>query len=232
MDECPIMRRDAVADGAFEGPPGGALTRSVMRFPKIRLSLLTAVGACLFLAPAAQAGPVLASATDCDAQVLEQPFLPWADPASYVLAPGGTFESADSGWSLSGGAAVADGNESFNAHGAGEVASLALPAGSSATSRSMCIGVEHPTLRLFARRGGGGTLKVEVLFTDAQGTPRALPINYVTGTGAWQPTAAMPIFVNFAVPAGDKTAVAFRFTPQGGADWRIDDVYVDPYRSR
>jgi len=31
---------------------------------------------------------------------------------------------------------------------------------------------------------------------------------------------------------GNAIQVAFRFTPRGSASWTIDDVYVDPYRSR
>lgn len=201
-----------------------------MRFPRFRLSLLTAVGALAIVVPAAQAGPLVSSAVDCDAQVLEEPFLPWADPASYVLAPGGTFEGSDSGWAVSGGAAVVDGNEPYFVHGAGESASLSLPAGSSATSREICVGIEHPTLRLFTRHEGFGTLKVEVLFSDADGNAHAATIGQVAGGGSWQPSPVMPIVVNL-LTAGDRTAVAFRFTPQGG-DWQIDDVYVDPYRSR
>lgn len=201
-----------------------------MRFPTFRLFLPTALGALALSAPAAQAGPVVSTATDCDEQVLEQPFLPWVDPAHYVLAPGGTFEG-DSGWTLSGGARVVAGNEPFYVHGAGEASSLSLPAGSSATSRAICVGIEHPTLRFFARRDGLGTLKVDVLFEDAAGAAREATIGHVTGTSGWQPTPVLPIVVNL-LTAGERTAVAFRFTPQGGADWRIDDVYVDPYRSR
>jgi hypothetical protein len=41
----------------------------------------------------------------------------------------------------------------------------------------------------------------------------------------------MPIVVNLLpLLPGDHTAVAFRFSTAG--NWQIDDVYVDPYRSR
>jgi hypothetical protein len=208
-----------------------------MRFRASRLVLaaLTAIGA-LSVAASAQAGPLVASATNCDTQVFEQPFLPWADVANYVLAPDGTLESGAAGWSLAGGAATGSGNEPYFVHGAGEATSLGLPGGSSATTPSMCVGIEHPTLRLFARNGGSilSTLKVEVLFEDGLGQAHSLPIGVVAGTSAWGPTLPMPIVVNLLpLLPGERTAVAFRFTPQGaGGKWRIDDVYVDPYRSR
>jgi len=47
----------------------------------------------------------------------------------------------------------------------------------------------------------------------------------------WQPTPAFVLLVNFLPLLADGgTPVAFRFTPRGDADWRIDDVYVDPMR--
>ena len=29
---------------------------------------------------------------------------------------------------------------------------------------------------------------------------------------------------------GDRTPLEFRFTPEGGSSWTIDDVFVDPWR--
>ena len=201
-------------------------------------TLVSTTAVCLaflaVLASSAGAGVLVSSATDCDEQTLEQPFLPWADLANYVIAPNGTFENGASGWTLSGGAAVVSGNESYNVHGDGETKSLALPAGASATSRSMCVGIEHPTLRIFTRNGGSilSTLRVEVLYEDAAGNAQSLPIGKLTGTASWQPSLVMPLVVNLLPLLPDeRTAVAFRFTAEGAAgSWRIDDVYVDPYR--
>jgi hypothetical protein len=193
------------------------------------------VAGLVMTAPAANAGVLVASAASCDAQNFEQPFLPWADVASYVLAPAGTFECANASWSLSGGAAVTDGNETYSVHGAGEAQSLSLPAGSSATSGAMCVGIEHPTLRIFTRNTGSPTskLNVEVLFEDATGAVRSLPIGTLTGSASWQPSVLMPVVANLLpLLPGERTAVEFRFSAgsDGGA-WQIDDVYVDPYRS-
>ena len=196
--------------------------------------------ACLFLlllllvvAPArAQAGVLVASSTSCEDQAFERPFLPWLDPAQYVLAPDGTFSRRAAGWTLSGARIVAD-NEPYYVHGDEAPAALALPAGSSATSRAMCVGVLHPTLRLFARNTGSllGTLLVEVLFEDASGQVRALPIGTVAASRGWHPTLPLPVLANLlALLPNERTAVAFCFTPQGpSSSWRIDDVCVDPY---
>ena len=61
---------------------------------------------------------------------------------------------------------------------------------------------------------------------------QSLPIGAVVSGDDWSPTLPMPILANLlALPPGGQTPVAFRFTAQGG-DWRIDDVYVDPYCKR
>jgi hypothetical protein len=201
-------------------------------------TLIRAAAVCLaclaIAAPAANAGVLVSSATSCDAQTFEQPFVPWADVANYVLTPSGTFEQGSNGWTLSGGASVVSGNESYNVHGAGESHSLALPSGSSATSSSMCVGIEHPDLRIFARNAGASlsTLKVDVLYEDASGSAQSLTIGTLTGSANWQPSVVMPLVVNLLpLLPNERTAVAFRFTADSApGSWRIDDVYVDPYR--
>ena len=188
-----------------------------------------------FFAASANAGVLVSSATNCESQSLSQPFLPWADVAQYTLTPDGSFEAGAASWSLNG-AAVADGNESFYVTSASDSHSLSIASGGSATSGVMCVGVEHPTLRFFARRVGGtflSTLRVNVLYENALGLVESLPIGVVTGGSNWSVTPVYAVVANLLplVP-GERTPVAFKFTPQGGASWVIDDVYVDPWGGR
>lgn len=206
---------------AQEGKYTAALGITLVAF----LVALTAV-------PAAQAGPLVASADGCEPAPLEQPFTPWLDPATYVLTSDGGFENGASGWSLAG-ASVVEGNEPYYVHGAGESKSLSIPSGASATSDTMCVGLEEPTLRLFMRSSSASLLsklKVEVLFEDATGAVRSLPIGAPSAplSTSWTPHVPMVIGANLLPLIGDKTPVKFRFTAQGSANWLIDDVYVDP----
>ncbi len=196
--------------------------------------VLVALLAALVAVPAAQAGPLVASAEDCATGPLEQPFRPWLDPADYVLVPGGTFEDSRRGWTLDG-ADVVQGNEPYYVHAAGETKSLAIGSGDSATSATMCVGLEEPTLRLFMRSRAASLaskLKVEVLFEDALGYVHATPIGYVPAMSAtsWTPHVPMVIGVDLLPLIDGKTPVRFRFSAEGSADWQIDDVYVDPRR--
>ena len=70
----------------------------------------------------------------CPPSTYEQPFTPWLDLASYVLAPNGGLESDADGWSLDGDAAVIAENERFDVHGPSDTKSLSLPSGSTATT--------------------------------------------------------------------------------------------------
>jgi hypothetical protein len=204
-----------------------------MRRLVVLLALLTAAVA----APTASAVALPSVLGSCGDQPLARPFVRWLDPAQYTLAPNGDLES-DGAWRLDGGARIVAGNESFSVGGASDRRSLALPAGSSATTGWMCVGLEHPTLRLFVRNNGPllSTLRVDVMFRDVFGVVRALPVSVVANGRSWRPTLPIVYLANvptWLLPLGGPSAVAFRFVPQSsGANWQIDDVYVDPFRGR
>jgi hypothetical protein len=207
-----------------------------MRNPRTLLAAAAFLAGLTLGAPAAQAGVLVTEAASCDTYVFEEPFVRWLDPASYVLTPDGTFERGARGWTLSGGARVIKGNEPYYVHRRRESHLLWLPSGSSATTPAMCVGIEYPTLRTFAlnRRFVQSALQVEVLFEDVLGDVQSLPIALLNASSTWEPTPPMPVVANLLpLLPNNRTAVAFRFSPQDAAgDWRIDDVYVDPYRSR
>jgi hypothetical protein len=188
------------------------------------------IGAAVLLAPLA--GAAAAQAQDvarCEGRVIEQPFTAWDDTLDYFLAPDGDFTDGAAGWDLAGASVVED-NEPWNVHGSATAAAVQVDAGAAATSPPICVGLDDPTMRFFAHSVGdaAGTLDVEVLYTDADGVEQALTIGTVTADSAleWTPVTPLAIVANTY-----EMAVAFRFTAHGtGSSWRIDDVYVDPYR--
>lgn len=181
----------------------------------------------------AVAGPLVEAAGACQAAQLSEPFLRWLDPMHYTPVDDGGIERRAAGWQLTGGATPVLGNEPWTVGAVTDRRSLSLPEGASATTAPICVGIAEPTLRFFARSASAGRaeLTVEVLFEDAAGTVRALPIGTDAG-GPWHPTAVMPVIANLLplVP-GEQTPVAFRFTARRGAV-QIDDVYVDPWCQR
>lgn len=200
------------------------------------VALAAAVAATLALAAPAQAGLLVESAEDCPADPpASQVFARWLDPFQYVPAPGGGAESA-AGWKLEGGARIVDGNEPWKVGGKADSRSLMVPRGARATTAPMCVGIEYPTLRFFAKRSGGtvlSTLLVEVEFNGLGGLVKRLPVGVVLNGGQWQPTLPHIVLASLLpLLPGQRTPVAFRFTPVGGGSWQIDDVYVDPWRYR
>jgi hypothetical protein len=207
------------------------LSRPRMLLLAAAATLATGLGA-----ETANAGILVTSeaAKNCSTQVLEQPFKRWADYAKYTLVPGGNFESGAPSWTLSK-SKVVSGNESFYVRSSRDSRSLSLGASGVATSRPVCVGLEHPTLRFFARNSGllTSALTVEVLFETQLGAVLAAPIGVVPAlTTKWTPTLPLLTVANLLpLLPGQKTAVAFRFRAVGlGGNWQIDDVFVDPHK--
>jgi hypothetical protein len=193
------------------GRAGGSRLTVVCR-PSTRPALIAPLLALalLFVAPA------LARA-DCADPSLARTFLPWLDAAWYEAAPDGGLEAGGSGWALAGGAAVVTDNDPYEAG----TSALSLPAGASATTPPVCVDLAHPTIRFFAR-GGSGALVVTALFQDVLGGRHELPVGAMTAGGDWAPSPVLAIVGNLL-----SSQVAFRFVSAG--DWRVDDVFVDPY---
>ena len=193
------------------------------------------VAAAVIAAIGASAAPAPASGTaTCPAVPTSNPFARWGDNAQYQLAPGGSVERAAAGWSLTGGAAVAEGNETFMVTGPRDHLSMLLPSGASATNARMCVGVEHPTFRFFAKRSSGpasSTLAVDVVYTDAAGRERSLRAGTISGSDAWAPSPVLPTMAEqIGATPDDTVEISFRFKSQAGATWSIDDLYVDPHK--
>lgn len=196
------------------------------------LAGFAALTACAAFATPASAASAPA-ATGCPDVAVTQPFAQWGDTADYFPAPNGGLERGASGWALRGDAEVQKGNEPWHVAGADDRRSLQLTGGSSATTAAFCIGVEHQSMRFFADAERTGSLDVDVLYSDAAGADRSLRIATLAGSGRWAPSDVVPMVVNaLAAERDNAMSVRLRFTPRGRGDWSIDDVLVDPYRSR
>jgi hypothetical protein len=200
------------------------------------LAALAATMAAMAFASTANAGILTASAKDCGDESLSQPFARFGDSHNYKVVSGGSLEGALTDWTLSGGAKVVAGNEPWKVGGSAHAKSLVLPVGSRAVTAPTCVGLGEPTLRFFAKRNSGllgiSTLAVSVYVKTSLGLVVPVPIGVVLGNGQWQATPQMLIVANLLpLLPGDRTPVAFQFTPLLGS-WQIDDVYVDPMRIR
>jgi hypothetical protein len=140
-----------------------------------------------------------------------------------------SFRAATSRRSLKGGASIVSGNEPWKVNGG--VRSLRLPPGASATSPVMCVGIEHPTARLFTNdnRGLLSTLAVSVIFETSLGLKASAPIGVILPGGKWKPSPKLLVLANLLpLLPGSKTPVQFQVTSVGLGTWWVDDFFVDP----
>jgi hypothetical protein len=168
----------------------------------------------------------------CDTSIV-QPFLPWGDDSSYVLTPGGSFDGG-AAWTLSGGARVVAGNESYYVHSRRDRNSLFLPSGSSAITPTMCFAPGDWHLRLFAINRGSSSsgLHVTVVVRSLLGILCILDGGTVSSTNTWQPSRQLQLTLTNVTALLGTDALAFRLTPTGSdAAWQVDDVYLDPFKS-
>jgi hypothetical protein len=198
-----------------------------------RTLFAAAVAAMALLAPAgtANAGLLSQSAGACPSYLLSSPFSRWLDPMKYTLAPGGDFEST-SGLTMTGGAKLVAGNETSAVHGAGDQHSVLIPRGGTVTTDPICVGLDKPTVRFFAKRPNFALLPlltVEGLFTTKSGGTASLPLVGVPLAGnSW--SLQLPFVTTGALlELGDTTMMRFRIRAVSG-DWQVDDFYVDPVR--
>src|SRR5439155_19742048 len=139
----------------------------------------------------------------------------------YAL-PNNGFESGSTGWTLSG-AGIAKDNEPWYVNGSGRYA-LALPAGASATSPSVCINLLDPFFRMFAKSvPANGQLQVQVIFHGLTGNLTGV-LNFgsfdPSGYGSWQPTSTVPSLL--ALPLGTTSAQVKLTSKATRGLWEVD----------
>jgi len=198
-----------------------------------RILFSAAVAAMALLAPAgtANAGLLTQSAGACPSYEMSKVFSKWLDPFHYTLAPGGSFESS-AGLTMTGGAKVVAGNESSYVHSTSDKNSVLIPRGGTVTTGPICVGLDKPTVRFFAKRPGFALLPlltVEGVYTTKSGGTASLPLVGVPIAGnSW--SLQLPfVSLGSVLELGDSTMMRFRIRAVSG-DWQIDDFYVDPWR--
>ncbi|MDQ1455700.1 MAG: hypothetical protein QOH28_1320 [Actinomycetota bacterium] len=214
-------------------PPHVGIRRSVRRggyFPAVLVVVLASLGAAT--APNASA---FGSVLPCTSRDSSAVFSRWLDPAQYFLASNGGFEQGAQDWSLSAGAAVVSGNESYQVGGPSDSHSLVLDAGASVESRTACVTMGEPTVRLFVKAPSvlGAVLRVDATVQNpTTGVPLTTTYLVVGGLApaGWAPTPEIliPNLVGGVLPEN----LTLRITAQGTpATWAADDIYVDPFKS-
>src|SRR3984893_2715614 len=200
---------------------------------RLRYLVPALVAAAAFAVPAANACFIVNLLGSCPTGG-SQVFGPWQDAATYLLAPNGSFEFGSTGWSLSGGARIVNGNEPFYPTG---THSLGLPSGSSAVSPTVCLGTKQLYIRMFGKELGGtdSGLLVRIQFYGLlNNLLGAKDYAVFPGGGDWAPTSQVNSGGGLLAPLPvvalvSSTSARISITPLGsGSRWQVDDVFIDP----
>jgi len=223
-------------------------TKSFLRRPRrmtraIALVASTSALACAsvgLLAAPASAGllsTVAGILPSCAARPTTTPFAPWGDQSSYFLMPAGGFEAGATGWSLGDGPKVVSGNETSFVNAKTDTHSLSMPTGATVVSPTVCVAMGENTIRMFVKNSGvaSSNLHIQAIVQNPLTglvLSTGFDIKGTAGNTSWSPTDRLfiPNLLGGVLGTQNLTLV---FTTTGKpATWNVDDVFVDPFKSR
>lgn len=205
-----------------------------------RLKRIAAVAALAgALAGVAGAGAGTSNAAsetiDCQARTTTQAFAPWGDFNWYFQVSNGRFEGTTQGWtmhtSVHGTPGLVNDQEPWRINGAGDRFALSLPAWSTAVAPTLCVMYNEDLIRFFYRDPGvaGSTLLVGMESSSANGRIRR-EVRIPSSSAGWKVSPAIQVP---SVLSNDSQWLSITFTPvDTAATWRVDDVMVDPWKTR
>jgi hypothetical protein len=206
------------------------------RLPKrFRYAAVLAAAACFAAPAAAQAA--------CDEVATTKAFTAFGDSSDYFLADNGGFESGSAGWQLTNASVVA-GNESYFLNGKGDKSSLSISPGGRAVSNPICIDTTRTGYRFFAQQARSAiapNLKVSLRWVGPDGVTRYVRVDSLAGANYsswapsrfWAPQLAAQLFQRLGLTPEQTATVRLVFAVDNvaGPAWRIDDLYIDPFRA-
>jgi hypothetical protein len=204
-----------------------------------RMSTMLAVVAAMAVAAPAQADDeTVAVQSTAETQLSCQdpdvaPLLSgFKDDDLYFLAPGGDFEHGADGWTLEGGATVADGSSVFSPLGSGDH-SLQLPVGSAATSPAFCVDERYPHFRMSVGQLGAdkADVRVSVVYPGLKDNVRGAGHVTADDKQRWRLSNRLKLDPQRGLKRKAWRLIALRFEVvkgDGAGDARVDDVFVDP----
>jgi hypothetical protein len=158
-----------------------------------------------------------------------QVFLQFGDVSFYDLMQNGGFESGTTGWTMSGGAQVANGNDPYFLNKKKDSHDASLPAGSSITSDPFCVSVKTPYAR-FMNVGGSRDSNLRVDVICGSGPP--VTVATFRAFQLWLPSPQISMLP--CVPGtllGQTAMVQLRVTAIGGSA-QVDDFFLDPFKGK
>jgi hypothetical protein len=167
------------------------------------------------------------------------PFAQWGDESAYFLLPNGDFANGSTDWNLSSGSSVANGGEPYGVV-PGDSHSLVIPDQGQAVSEAQCLALGTENVRMLVDNPGvsGSILHVTA---SAENPLTGLTLEYTFNLNSsslpagWgpSPVIAIPNLLGGLLDGILTENLTLTFTSEGApATWHVDDVFVDPFKSR
>lgn len=167
--------------------------------------------------------PSAASAAECPVQASTPAFAQFGDLNQYVLAPGGNFETLS--WAKVGYVSLSEDSDPFRL-APGEHSVKLDRVGEAVSSASFCVDRTMPHMR-FVAKGDGGQLDVTVAVNYNGSTDTSSGSIATSDHRSWAPSRFVDLKTG-SIPAGESGTATVTFRSNGY--WRIDNVFLDPYR--
>lgn len=199
--------------------------------------LVTAMA--LAVTSTAVAGQAAAGGSVCAPRALSKPFAQFGDHNDYFLVDAADFETDGKGrgthksWNLPKKAKVATDQSPWKVNGADHRKALEIGDDTTVTTPEVCVMVDEEFFRFFYKDPGkaGAALSVVVTATSSIGT----------ATNTWQVGSAdkgwkvsPPIALPNVRGENGEQQITISFTTSKGREhkWLIDDLMIDPWRTR
>jgi hypothetical protein len=204
------------------------------------------VAAATVLSTGAATANAWGTSLPCSTPSTKAVFAKWGDRAQYFRINDGGFESTRTQWALGPGASIVAGNEPLKVAGAADKRSLLLGSvDATAESRTFCIRSIDERIRFFAKPSGpDAKLAVRVEITDPVSAAvvswdsMVLPQMMTPVGSGWSvspvvwlrfPDALAWRFGDVATRRNLQLTITFQSL---AGTWQLDDVHLDPFRSR
>ena len=212
-------------------------TRTVALMASFAAGCCATIGLIGSPASAGVLSTVAGTLPNCGARTASTPFAPWGDSHDYFPMPGGGFEAGTPGWTVAPSTKVVTGNETFFVSSKADTHSLTIPTGTQVTSPTVCVAMGENSVRFFVKNPGvaGAVLHIQAYVQNpltGLTLSTGFDVNGTTGAKVWAPSSRITIPNLLGGVLGTQN-VTLVFSAKGpSATWNIDDVFVDPFRSR
>jgi hypothetical protein len=203
--------------------------------PKARLLRTAAAAAAIAAACAASFAPSASAVVNtavktCEGQLFSQPFLAFGDANYYTLAPGGEFNSAGQGWTLSAGASIVQATRPGGATGG----VLSLAPGAEAVSPPICVTLEYAKARIWLKGAEGASpVTVSVSYPETHSAAKPKEVGQLSGRlGAWTLSEPFAVRPRLAGSEEGTREVRFVFTAGKTGSAKLYGFWVDPRMKR